>query len=384
MPVPNRRTAGKSYANASSGGNGGRSAQPARERAQQSADVSEVIDLTRPSVEVLDADGPAGPNHTNDVDEGLATDLAEAHALGIDEGFIEELRIMTPRSRATILTDLRGARPKPQARAPTNTGRPNDAMEAQAAALNAARSRNPRHRPERRGGGRSSHHQPQWQDDDDDEPWMTNSDDDGADMDDPFTAAFQRPPPPQFHPHAFHHGHGPAFGTPEQHAMMLQAMLNMPGLPARGAGRGGRSGSRGGGRGGFNRGGMHGLEELFAHMQQQAQQAQDLGADLDVDNMSYEELLALQERVGHVSKGLSAAQIATVSTLCEPPSASSPGGTRRDDDATQCVICLTEFEASKDNDCRRVNVCRHVFHDVCLTRWLRDNRRCPICNAEVL
>merc|ERR1711991_369971 len=98
------------------------------------------------------------------------------------------------------------------------------------------------------------------------------------------------------------------------------------------------------------------------------------------DNMSYEELLALQERVGHVSRGLSTNDVDRVSSVCPPPA--EPASKGADADADSCVICMTEFAATRDNDCRRIHVCGHLFHDACLTRWFKENKKCPICNRE--
>ncbi|XP_039481415.1 uncharacterized protein LOC120445225 [Drosophila santomea] len=44
-----------------------------------------------------------------------------------------------------------------------------------------------------------------------------------------------------------------------------------------------------------------------------------------------------------------------------------------------CAICNEFFRAS-DNVCY-TNRCGHVFHSVCLTRWLRESRSCPQCRT---
>ncbi|KAG6500006.1 brassinosteroid-responsive RING protein 1-like [Zingiber officinale] len=48
-----------------------------------------------------------------------------------------------------------------------------------------------------------------------------------------------------------------------------------------------------------------------------------------------------------------------------------------------CVVCLCEFEA--EAEVRRLKSCRHVFHRVCLDRWLEHGpQTCPLCRALLL
>ncbi|XP_022097695.1 RING finger protein 24-like [Acanthaster planci] len=43
-----------------------------------------------------------------------------------------------------------------------------------------------------------------------------------------------------------------------------------------------------------------------------------------------------------------------------------------------CSVCLEEFEeGTKIGQC----ACQHVFHVVCISKWLRLRNTCPICNA---
>ncbi|QCD83271.1 E3 ubiquitin-protein ligase [Vigna unguiculata] len=94
---------------------------------------------------------------------------------------------------------------------------------------------------------------------------------------------------------------------------------------------------------------------------------------LDVDNMSYEELLALEERIGDVSTGLSEDVIVKLmkqrlmtqsSTVLEP-----------------CSICQEEF-----GDGENVGSvdCGHEFHSACIKQWLMQKNICPICKVTAL
>ncbi|EDQ90803.1 uncharacterized protein MONBRDRAFT_3794, partial [Monosiga brevicollis MX1] len=45
----------------------------------------------------------------------------------------------------------------------------------------------------------------------------------------------------------------------------------------------------------------------------------------------------------------------------------------------QCCICLSVFQ---DNDRILVLPCSHGFHHQCVGQWLRQQRRCPLCNRD--
>ncbi|KAM0935205.1 putative transcription factor C2H2 family [Dioscorea sansibarensis] len=94
----------------------------------------------------------------------------------------------------------------------------------------------------------------------------------------------------------------------------------------------------------------------------------------DFDNPSYEELTALCETVGSVSKGLSQDKIFSL------PSISYKTGCAQDGSADRCVICLVNFE---DGDSLVSLSCKHLYHHDCISTWLLTNKVCPICNAEV-
>ena len=50
----------------------------------------------------------------------------------------------------------------------------------------------------------------------------------------------------------------------------------------------------------------------------------------------------------------------------------------------ECPICLAPFE-NHDRVCESNNSdCRHVFHEECLTPWLVNHNRCPVCRNNYL
>lgn len=98
---------------------------------------------------------------------------------------------------------------------------------------------------------------------------------------------------------------------------------------------------------------------------------------LDVDNMSYEELLALTERIGNVNTGLSEETILKclkqrkyISLTEETPSEVEP-----------CCVCQEEYV--EEQDVGRLD-CGHDFHTACIKKWLMMKNLCPICKTTGL
>ncbi|KAJ0966449.1 hypothetical protein J5N97_027587 [Dioscorea zingiberensis] len=98
---------------------------------------------------------------------------------------------------------------------------------------------------------------------------------------------------------------------------------------------------------------------------------------LDVDNMSYEELLALEERIGNVSTGLGEEMIMkhlkTRVYLLIAPEASN--------EVEPCCICQEEYVEGEDLGTLD---CGHDFHTGCIKHWLMCKNLCPICKTTGL
>ncbi|KAL5742905.1 hypothetical protein ACOSP7_029637 [Xanthoceras sorbifolium] len=97
---------------------------------------------------------------------------------------------------------------------------------------------------------------------------------------------------------------------------------------------------------------------------------------LDVDNMTYEELLALGERIGHVSTGLSEDLISkclTETIYCSSDQMQEEG---------TCVICLEEYKDM--DDVGTLKHCGHDYHVSCIKKWLSMKNLCPICKGSVI
>uniref|UniRef100_A0A0A9DRR9 RING-type E3 ubiquitin transferase n=1 Tax=Arundo donax TaxID=35708 RepID=A0A0A9DRR9_ARUDO len=105
---------------------------------------------------------------------------------------------------------------------------------------------------------------------------------------------------------------------------------------------------------------------------------------LDVDNMTYEELVALEEQIGDVSTGLTKSYIqenlrssfyvpgaAWLSDQCYKLSA--------ENDA--CIICQEEYQAK---ELIGTLECGHKYHATCIKQWLMMKNLCPICKTTAL
>lgn len=106
---------------------------------------------------------------------------------------------------------------------------------------------------------------------------------------------------------------------------------------------------------------------------------------LDIEDMSYEDLLALGERIGSVSTGLSeetiAAQLKTKTYLKTAPATNSEEAASDDREADSCIICQDEYKYQEKIGVLR---CEHEYHVDCLKKWLLVKNVCPICKSEAL
>ncbi|KAJ0264519.1 hypothetical protein HA466_0028560 [Hirschfeldia incana] len=102
--------------------------------------------------------------------------------------------------------------------------------------------------------------------------------------------------------------------------------------------------------------------------------SQDAWDEMDPDELSYEELLALGDIVGTESRGLSADTIASL------PSKRYKDGDNQNGTNESCVICRLDYE---DDDDLILLPCKHSYHSECINNWLKINKICPVCSAEV-
>ncbi|KAL3515290.1 hypothetical protein ACH5RR_022192 [Cinchona calisaya] len=97
---------------------------------------------------------------------------------------------------------------------------------------------------------------------------------------------------------------------------------------------------------------------------------------LDVDNMSYEELLALEERIGNVNTGLSEGAV-----LHALRQRKHRFVTNESQKLEPCCICQEDYIVGDDIGTLD---CRHEFHVCCIKQWLKLKNMCPICKTTAL
>ncbi|MED6204969.1 hypothetical protein PIB30_013736 [Stylosanthes scabra] len=106
---------------------------------------------------------------------------------------------------------------------------------------------------------------------------------------------------------------------------------------------------------------------------------------LDIDNMSYEELLALEERMGSVSTALTEEALSEClkrnifQSLPSDDVTETCNGNKNKDDI-KCSICQEEYVVGDEVGNLQ---CQHMYHVVCIQQWLRLKNWCPICKASV-
>ncbi|WOL19746.1 putative E3 ubiquitin-protein ligase HIP1 [Canna indica] len=109
---------------------------------------------------------------------------------------------------------------------------------------------------------------------------------------------------------------------------------------------------------------------------------QHRGMRMDIDNMSYEELLALEERMGTVSTALTEEQLSKCLKISTYTSAYLDSGiTVHDNDDVKCSICQEEYIVG---DAVGTLPCEHRYHVACVRQWLCQKNWCPICKSSAL
>lgn len=104
---------------------------------------------------------------------------------------------------------------------------------------------------------------------------------------------------------------------------------------------------------------------------------------LDIDDMSYEELLALEERMGSVNTGLADEKISScvMEVACCSSARIEESSARIEEDSenARCTICLEDYK-SKDSVGKLK--CGHDFHTDCIKKWLQVKNACPVCKSS--
>ncbi|KAF8411006.1 hypothetical protein HHK36_003545 [Tetracentron sinense] len=106
---------------------------------------------------------------------------------------------------------------------------------------------------------------------------------------------------------------------------------------------------------------------------------------LDVEHMSYEELLALEERIGNVNTGFSEEtiirQLKTKTYVSPAPHFNLEESAAIDEETDICIICQIEY---KNQEKIGMLKCGHEYHADCIKKWLLVKNVCPICKITAL
>uniref|UniRef100_A0A7N0ZTP5 RING-type E3 ubiquitin transferase n=2 Tax=Kalanchoe fedtschenkoi TaxID=63787 RepID=A0A7N0ZTP5_KALFE len=98
---------------------------------------------------------------------------------------------------------------------------------------------------------------------------------------------------------------------------------------------------------------------------------------LDIDNMSYEDLLALQEQIGYISTGLSEEELGKCRKI-HVYGVKHRKTTKQKDADAKCSVCQEEFRSGDKMGSLK---CKHSYHVTCIDEWLRQKNWCPTCKA---
>ncbi|KAF7097583.1 hypothetical protein CFC21_099384 [Triticum aestivum] len=103
---------------------------------------------------------------------------------------------------------------------------------------------------------------------------------------------------------------------------------------------------------------------------------------MDIDDMSYEELLQLEDRIGSVSTALSEEQLEKcLSRVVYKRANPALEVNKPVVDDVKCSICQEEY--IEDEEVGRMK-CEHQYHVCCIQEWLRQKNWCPICKASAV
>ncbi|XP_023740165.1 probable E3 ubiquitin-protein ligase RHG1A isoform X2 [Lactuca sativa] len=118
---------------------------------------------------------------------------------------------------------------------------------------------------------------------------------------------------------------------------------------------------------------------LYGNSRNFSDQYRDLR--LDIDNMSYEELLNLEERIGSVNTGLSEDSMSKcLREKVYYSSSDQNQNQNQNHEEVSCPICLEEY---KNGDAiGMMERCGHGYHVDCIKKWLLMKKLCPICKTE--
>ncbi|EOY21128.1 RING/U-box superfamily protein, putative isoform 2 [Theobroma cacao] len=100
---------------------------------------------------------------------------------------------------------------------------------------------------------------------------------------------------------------------------------------------------------------------------------------LDIDSMSYEQLLELGDKIGYVNTGLKEDEISRCLRKIKGSIMNELPPNLHTHVDKKCSICQEEYEA--DEEMGKL-YCGHSFHIQCIKQWLVQKNTCPVCKTE--
>ncbi|MCL7050707.1 hypothetical protein MKW94_008397 [Papaver nudicaule] len=101
----------------------------------------------------------------------------------------------------------------------------------------------------------------------------------------------------------------------------------------------------------------------------------------NIDSMSYEEIMELQERIGTVERGLLEETVSSHLKNRVHPGATTSVDSTAEENTIICTICQEEYE---NKDIIGTLDCQHEYHADCITQWLTQRNVCPLCRRQGL
>ncbi|KAJ8548264.1 hypothetical protein K7X08_030733 [Anisodus acutangulus] len=123
-------------------------------------------------------------------------------------------------------------------------------------------------------------------------------------------------------------------------------------------------------------------------LRQNLQFARDLEVDdqygswrLNVEDMSYEQLVELSDRIGYVGTGLAEEKIVQYIRKLKLSTTDSYSMLISTDKAWRCTICQEGYKV--DDDIGKLE-CGHYHHIDCIKKWLMQKNACPVCKIAAV
>jgi len=92
----------------------------------------------------------------------------------------------------------------------------------------------------------------------------------------------------------------------------------------------------------------------------------------NIDNMTYEQLLELEEKIGNVERGLKQEDLDKLAVI---------NYNKELNKIEKCAIC--QFDFNEEEVVRKLG-CSHIYHKLCIDEWLLKDKKCPVCKIEVI